>query len=73
MTCDGLREFPKAIYFHFSISDDEEVGRPTCTCVQCFVGMENQQEERDGKPLTFADIGIPAATKLEDGALGKVI
>nr|XP_022335600.1 uncharacterized protein LOC111132151 isoform X1 [Crassostrea virginica] len=33
--------------------------------------MENQQEERDGKPLTFADIGIPAATKLEDGALGK--
>lgn len=34
--------------------------------------MDNQQETRDEKPLTFADLGITAAPKLEEGALGKV-
>lgn len=34
--------------------------------------MEPQQETRDEKPLTFADIGIPTGPKLEEGALGKV-
>lgn len=33
--------------------------------------MESQQETRDEKPLTFADIGIPTGPKLEEGALGK--
>lgn len=33
--------------------------------------MEPQQETRDEKPLTFADIGIPTGPKLEEGALGK--
>ncbi|XP_048752003.1 uncharacterized protein LOC125663715 isoform X2 [Ostrea edulis] len=33
--------------------------------------MDNQQETRDEKPLTFADLGITAAPKLEEGALGK--
>lgn len=33
--------------------------------------MEPQQEQRDEKPLTFADIGIPTGPKLEEGALGK--
>lgn len=34
--------------------------------------MDSQQETRDEKPLTFADIGIPTGPKLEEGALGKV-